>query len=95
MYTVRMRCGKQLAHEAPVKADIVSTVPESATPAAMGYAQEVRTTETLFIGGTDRNHCLEIVLRVHLALPIYQRPDDFLYLNHLQLDFDSQNECLI
>ena len=42
MYTVRMRCGKQLAHEAAVKADLVSTVPESATPAAMGYAQEVK-----------------------------------------------------
>ncbi len=41
VYTVRMRCGKQLAHEAAVKADLVSTVPESATPAAMGYAQEV------------------------------------------------------
>ena len=41
VYSVRERCGKQLAHEAPVKADLVSTVPESATPAALGYAKEV------------------------------------------------------
>ena len=41
VYKVRERCGKQLAHEAPVRADMVSTVPESATPAALGYAKEV------------------------------------------------------
>ncbi|XP_041050667.1 amidophosphoribosyltransferase isoform X2 [Carcharodon carcharias] len=40
VYTVRQRCGRQLAVEAPVDADLVSTVPESATPAALGYAQE-------------------------------------------------------
>ncbi|XP_043546340.1 amidophosphoribosyltransferase [Chiloscyllium plagiosum] len=40
VYTVRQRCGRQLAIEAPVDADLVSTVPESATPAALGYAQE-------------------------------------------------------
>lgn len=41
MYAVRERCGRQLAIEASVEADIVSTVPESATPAALGYAQQV------------------------------------------------------
>uniref|UniRef100_A0A4W4GSK9 Amidophosphoribosyltransferase n=1 Tax=Electrophorus electricus TaxID=8005 RepID=A0A4W4GSK9_ELEEL len=40
VYTVRQRCGHQLAIEAPTEADVVSTVPESATPAALGYAQE-------------------------------------------------------
>uniref|UniRef100_A0A8C5LU79 Amidophosphoribosyltransferase n=1 Tax=Leptobrachium leishanense TaxID=445787 RepID=A0A8C5LU79_9ANUR len=39
VYSVRRRCGQQLALEAPVEADVVSTVPESATPAALGYAQ--------------------------------------------------------
>lgn len=39
-YTVRQRCGRQLALEAPVKADIVSTVPETATPAALGFSAE-------------------------------------------------------
>uniref|UniRef100_G3PMT8 Amidophosphoribosyltransferase n=1 Tax=Gasterosteus aculeatus aculeatus TaxID=481459 RepID=G3PMT8_GASAC len=40
VYTVRQRCGRQLAIEAPSDADVVSTVPESATPAALGYAQQ-------------------------------------------------------
>ncbi|KAH3842001.1 amidophosphoribosyltransferase-like [Dreissena polymorpha] len=38
VYEVRKRCGKQLAIEAPAEVDIVSTVPESATPAAIAYA---------------------------------------------------------
>lgn len=38
VYSVRQRCGKQLAIEAPVEAELVSTVPESATPAALGYS---------------------------------------------------------
>lgn len=42
VYTVRQRCGRQLAIESPTDADVVSTVPESATPAALGYAQQVR-----------------------------------------------------
>ncbi|CAI5678535.1 unnamed protein product [Oreochromis niloticus] len=40
VYTVRQRCGRQLAVESPTDADIVSTVPVSATPAALGYAQQ-------------------------------------------------------
>ncbi|XP_063357259.1 amidophosphoribosyltransferase-like [Pelmatolapia mariae] len=40
VYTVRQRCGWQLAAESPTDADVVSTVPESATPAALGYAQQ-------------------------------------------------------
>lgn len=39
VYNVRQECGRQLAVEAPLDAEIVSTVPESATPAAMGYAE--------------------------------------------------------
>ncbi|KAF5900523.1 amidophosphoribosyltransferase-like, partial [Clarias magur] len=39
VYSVRQRCGRQLAIEAPTDADVVSTVPESATPAALGYAE--------------------------------------------------------
>lgn len=40
VYTVRERCGVQLAREAPVEAEVVSTVPESATPSAMGYSKQ-------------------------------------------------------
>jgi amidophosphoribosyltransferase len=39
VYTVRMECGRQLALEAPVEADIVSSVPESGTAAAHGYSR--------------------------------------------------------
>lgn len=38
VYGVRQECGRQLALEAPVEAELVSTVPESATPAALGYS---------------------------------------------------------
>ncbi|MFW5748251.1 MAG: amidophosphoribosyltransferase [Chloroflexota bacterium] len=40
VHTVRQRLGRQLAREAPVDADVVIGVPDSATPAAIGYAQE-------------------------------------------------------
>ncbi|KAL8558451.1 hypothetical protein ACOMHN_052269 [Nucella lapillus] len=39
VHSVRKRCGMHLAKEAPIEADIVSTVPDSATPAAMEYAR--------------------------------------------------------
>lgn len=41
MHAVRVECGRILAEEAFVEADIVSTVPESATAASIGYAQQV------------------------------------------------------
>lgn len=41
VYSVRQRCGRQLAKEAPVDVDLVSTVPDSATPAALAYAAQV------------------------------------------------------
>ncbi|XP_034115560.1 amidophosphoribosyltransferase [Drosophila albomicans] len=40
VYSVRLECGRQLWREAPVEADIVSSVPESGTAAAHGYARE-------------------------------------------------------
>lgn len=41
VYSVRMQCGRELALESPIKADIVSSVPESGTAAAHGYARQV------------------------------------------------------
>lgn len=41
VYSVRMQCGRVLAMESPVQADIVSSVPESGTAAAHGYARQV------------------------------------------------------
>ncbi|XP_077291375.1 amidophosphoribosyltransferase-like isoform X2 [Arctopsyche grandis] len=40
VYSVRLQCGRELAREAPVDADIVSSVPESGTAAAHGYARQ-------------------------------------------------------
>jgi amidophosphoribosyltransferase len=40
LYQSRMRMGAQLAREHPAEADIVIGVPDSATAAAIGYAQE-------------------------------------------------------
>ncbi len=39
VYSVRKSIGKQLAIENPVEADLVVPVPDSGTPAAIGYAQ--------------------------------------------------------
>ncbi len=40
VHAARVEMGKQLAREHPVEADLVIPVPESGTPAAVGYAQE-------------------------------------------------------
>ncbi len=40
VYETRRRIGVELAKEAPVDADIVCPVPDSGTPAAIGYSQE-------------------------------------------------------
>lgn len=40
VYTVRKAIGAQLAMENPVEADLVVPVPDSGTPAAIGYAQQ-------------------------------------------------------
>ena len=41
VYETRYKSGKLLAQEAPVKADLVFCVPDSGTPAALGYAEEL------------------------------------------------------
>ena len=40
VYDTRVEVGRRLAREHPVEADLVIPVPESGTPAAIGYAQE-------------------------------------------------------
>ena len=39
MHAVRVRMGERLAAEAPVEADLVMPVPDSGTPAAIGFAR--------------------------------------------------------
>lgn len=53
VYDVRKRIGAELAREATVDADIVIPVPDSGTPAAIGYAQEAGIPFEL---GIIRNH---------------------------------------
>jgi amidophosphoribosyltransferase len=42
IHQVRMEMGRQLAREAPAAADVVVGVPDSALPAAMGYAEQAQ-----------------------------------------------------
>lgn len=53
VYDVRKRIGAELAREAPVDADMIIPVPDSGTPAAIGFAQEVGIPFEL---GIVRNH---------------------------------------
>jgi amidophosphoribosyltransferase len=41
LYEARLRMGRVLAREAPAEADLVIAVPDSAIPAAIGYAEEI------------------------------------------------------
>ncbi|MBX3568154.1 MAG: amidophosphoribosyltransferase [Rhizobiaceae bacterium] len=53
VYDVRKRIGAELAVESPVEADIVVPVPDSGTPAAIGFSQEANIPFEL---GIIRNH---------------------------------------
>ncbi|NOZ41606.1 MAG: amidophosphoribosyltransferase [Alphaproteobacteria bacterium] len=53
IYKVRKNIGRELARECRVKADLVVPVPDSGTPAAIGYAQEANIPFEL---GIIRNH---------------------------------------
>ncbi len=53
VYEARKNIGRELAMEAPVEADIISPVPDSGVPAAVGYAQGA---DLPFEFGIIRNH---------------------------------------
>ena len=53
VYEVRKRIGMELANEKPVEADLVVPVPDSGTPAAIGFAQQAGLPFEL---GIIRNH---------------------------------------
>lgn len=53
VYDVRKRIGEELAEESPVDADLVVPVPDSGTPAAIGFAQRANLPFEL---GIIRNH---------------------------------------
>lgn len=53
VYSIRRRIGLELARERPVEADVVVPVPDSGTPAAIGFAEGARLPFEL---GIIRNH---------------------------------------
>ena len=53
VYEVRKRIGVELAHEAPIAADVVVPVPDSGVPSAIGFARE---SDIPFELGIIRNH---------------------------------------
>jgi len=53
VHSVREKLGRRLSYEHPCKADIVISVPDSGTSAALGYAQE---SKIPFAIGLTRNH---------------------------------------
>ncbi len=53
VYNVRKKIGEELARESPIDADIVVPVPDSGTPAAIGFAQQ---SALPFELGIIRNH---------------------------------------
>lgn len=52
IHEVRQELGRQLAREAPAQADVVIGVPDSATPAAIGFSQE---SGLMFTEGLTKN----------------------------------------
>ncbi len=52
IHEVRQELGRQLAREAPAEADVVIGVPDSATPAAIGFSQE---SGLMFTEGLTKN----------------------------------------
>ncbi len=53
VYQVRKQLGEQLALEAPCEADLVASIPDSGTPAAIGYS---RTSDLPYEMGLIRSH---------------------------------------
>lgn len=53
VYEARKEIGRRLAHEAPIKADVVVAVPDSGIPAALGFSRE---TGIPFEFGIIRSH---------------------------------------
>lgn len=77
VYNIRKRLGRTLAQEAPVEADLVSPIPDSGVPAAIGFAQasglpyEMALIRSHFVGRTFIEPSQEIretkVARKHSA----------------------------
>src|SRR5713101_2751357 len=80
VYTVREALGRELAREHPVDADLVTPVPDSSIPAALGYAEAYgipygqaiiknRYSDRTFIKPDQRLRQLEVDLKFNLVKP--------------------------
>ena len=76
IHQIRQQLGRMLAREAPAKADVVISVPDSGTPAAIGYAQEM---SLPFTEGLTKNR--------YIARTFIQ-PSDELRKNSVSLKFN-------
>jgi amidophosphoribosyltransferase len=77
VHSVRQRLGRQLAEEAPAEADIVVGVPDSATPAAIGYSQQSGLTYT------------EGLIKNRYIGRTFIQPDDELRKNSVHLKYNA------
>lgn len=77
IHQIRQAMGRQLAREAPVAADLVVGVPDSATPAAIGYSQE---TGIPFSEGLTKNRYIGRT---------FIQPDDHLRQQGISLKFNA------
>ncbi len=82
IHQIRQQLGRMLAKEAPVDADIVISIPDSGTPAAIGYAQEIGLP---FTEGLTKNR--------YIARTFIQ-PSDELRKNSVSLKFNPLSDNL-
>ncbi len=82
IHQVRTELGRELAREAPANADIVMGVPDSATPAGIGYAQE---SGLPFVEGLIKNRYIGRT---------FIQPDDRLRKQGVKLKFNPLRSTL-
>jgi amidophosphoribosyltransferase len=82
IHQVRQRMGHQLAREAPADADLVVPVPDSAFPAAIGYAQEAGIP---FSEGLTKNRYIGRT---------FIQPDDLMRKSSVRLKYNALTENL-
>jgi amidophosphoribosyltransferase len=82
LYLARRRMGAELAREYPVEADLVIGVPESATPAAAGYASERK------IGYADG------LIKNRYIQRTFIQPDQQMRAMGVQMKFNAVDEVL-
>lgn len=83
LHAIRVAQGRELAREAPIDADVVISVPDSATPAAIGYAQQ---SGIPYSEGLIKNRYIGRT---------FIQPDDQLRRVGIQLKFNALSDNLV